>query len=119
MKYIIIYLYLAINAFLLILNFNLFSTSINIDLGFGIFQMPPLILVQVIGLVALIAFAIIDGFKELRREVEVSEFQKTILGLEKDSLINNLQHKLKSNNTIEVIPNNEVVEKEVVGKEVV
>lgn len=96
MKYIIIYIYIAINAFLLILNFNLFSTSINIDLGFGIFKMPPLILVQVIGLIALIVFALLDGVKDLKREVVITELQKTILSLEKDNVINDLQNKLKS-----------------------
>ena len=96
MKYIIVYIYLAINVFLLILNWNLFSSTINIDLGFGVFNMPPLILLQVIGLVALIAFAILDGIKDLKREVKISELQNTILGLEKDTVINALESKLKS-----------------------
>lgn len=103
MKYIIVYIYLAINVFLLILNWNLFSSSINIDLGFGVFNMPPLILLQVIGLVALIVFAILDGIKDLKREVKISELQNTILGLEKDTIINALQSKLKSTTAKEEI----------------
>lgn len=112
MKYIIVYIYLAINVFLLILNWNLFSSSINIDLGFGVYNMPPLILLQVIGLVALIAFAILDGMKDLKREVKISELQNTILGLEKDTVINALQNKLKSATTKEEVkPKTEVVDK--------
>ena len=97
MKYIIIYIYVAINIFLLILNWNLFSTSINIDLGFGVFHLPPLVLIQIIGLVALVVFAILDGVKDLKREVLVSELQKQILSLEKDSIIHDLKNKIKSN----------------------
>ncbi|WP_445736445.1 hypothetical protein [Mariniflexile sp.] len=96
MKYIIIYIYIAINVFLLILNWNLFSTSINIDLGFGVFYMPPLILVQVIGLAAIILFAIHDGVKDLKRERIISDLQNTITSLEKDSIINNLKDALHS-----------------------
>ncbi|MFD0834657.1 hypothetical protein ACFQ0I_02690 [Mariniflexile aquimaris] len=116
MRYIIVYIYLAINVFLLILNWNLFSSSINIDLGFGVFNMPPLILLQVIGLLALIAFAVLDGMKDLKREVKISELQNTILGLEKDTVINALQNKLKSASTqastqAEVKPKSDVVDK--------
>lgn len=96
MKYIIIYIYVAINIFLLILNWNLFSSSINIDLGFGVFNIPPLVLIQIIGLVALVIFALLDGVKDLKREVLVSDLQKQILSLEKDSIINVLKDKIKS-----------------------
>lgn len=105
MKYIIIYIYVAINIFLLILNWNLFSTSINIDLGFGVFYLPPLILIQIVGLVALIVFAILDGVKDLKREVLVTDLQKQILGLEKDSIINGLKDKIKSKTEPEKIEN--------------
>ncbi|CAH8282755.1 hypothetical protein EV196_101609 [Mariniflexile fucanivorans] len=104
MKYIIIYIYLAINVFLLILNWNLFSSSINMDLGFGVYSMPPLIMLQVIGLVALIIFAVLDGVKDLKREVVISELQKTILGLEKDAVINKLQNQNKLTETKESAP---------------
>lgn len=104
MKYIIIYIYVAINVFLLILNWNLFSSSINLDLGFGVYNMPPLIMLQIIGLVALIIFAVLDGVKDLKREVVISELQKTILGLEKDAVITKLQNKNKLTETQESAP---------------
>ncbi len=96
MKYIIIFVYTAINIFLLILNWNLFTSAVNMDFGFDVIGIAPLIFLQILGLFALVVFALLDGIKDLKREVVITDLQKKILKLEKDSEISSLKKIIQS-----------------------
>ena len=111
MKYIIVFVYTAINIFLLILNWNLFTSAVNMDFGFDVIRIAPLIFLQFLGLFALIVFAVIDGFKDLKREVVITDLQKKMLKIEKDSEISSLKKIIQSN---EQLPKKEKVVAEVV-----
>lgn len=79
---------------LLSLNWNLFLTSLNMDFGFGVFHTMPFIMLQAIGLIALVLFAVLDGVKDLKREVIMINLQNKILKLEKDLEINSLKNQI-------------------------
>ena len=91
MKYVLIFIYVAISILLFVLNWDLFTTVTVVDLGFGKFDALPFLILQIFGGIILGIFALVDGVKDLKREVKISELEKTILTLQKDSEIANLK----------------------------
>lgn len=91
MKYILIFLYVAISILLLVLNWGLFTTRVVVDLGFGKFDALPFLILQIFGVGVLAVFALVDGFKDLKRDVKISELEKTIITLKKDAEISTLR----------------------------
>ncbi len=87
MKYILIFIYVSISILLLVLNWDLFTTMVLVDLGFGQFDALPFLILQIFGGVVLGVFVVVDGFKDLKREVKISEMEKTIITLKKDAEI--------------------------------
>ncbi|WP_372745332.1 hypothetical protein [Lutibacter sp.] len=93
MKYLLIFIYVVINIFIFILNWDLFTAQLDVDLGFGMYSLPPFFLLQIFGLFIILLFAIVDGLKDLKRELKISELQNKIIGLEKDAEIAILKNK--------------------------
>ena len=111
-KYIILFIYIAINSFLLILNWSLFLQSSELNFGFGVYYVSPYILLQAVGLIALLAFAIYDGFKDLRSELDKASYDKKIVQLEKDAEITGIKNQMEKAEHILPSHVNEEKEKE-------
>lgn len=94
-KYVIIFIYIAINILLLVLNWSLFTQSNNLDFGFGVYYASPYILLQILGFLALVIFAIYDGFKDLKREIHISDLEKKIFQLQKDAEIKGMKQQIE------------------------
>lgn len=94
-KYIILFIYVAINSFLLILNWSLFTQSNELNFGFGVYYASPFILLQVLGLLGIVAFAVYDGYKDLKSEIDKATYDKKIVQLEKDAEITGIKNQMK------------------------
>lgn len=94
-KYIILFIYVAINSFLLILNWSLFTQSNELNFGFGVYYASPFILLQVLGLLSIVAFAAYDGYKDLKSEIDKATYDKKIVQLEKDAEITGIKNQMK------------------------
>lgn len=92
MRYVLIFIYVAVNALLFVINWDLFTTIVDVDLGFGSFKSLPFFILQIFGLLVLVIFAISDNMKDLKREVKISELQNKITRLQKDAEISILKH---------------------------
>ncbi len=84
MRYLLIFIYVVVNIFVFVLNWDLFTTQLDLDLGFGLFTLLPFLVLQLFGLLVLVIFAIVDGMKDLKRELKISELQNKVVQLEKD-----------------------------------
>ncbi|PQJ77259.1 hypothetical protein [Polaribacter glomeratus] len=96
MKYIIIFIYLAVNVLLFIFNIDLFTTFLDFDLGFGIISTLPLVILQVFGFIILGVYMIWDKMKDLKREVLITKLQKQIIELQKNAEIQQLKNEAKN-----------------------
>jgi Zn-finger domain-containing protein len=90
-KYILLFLYVAVSIFLFTLNWDLFTTTLDFDLGFGTYKLLPLFVLQIFGGLVLGIFALVDYMKDLKREVKITELNKRVMQLEKDSEIATLK----------------------------
>lgn len=91
MKYILIFIYLAVSILLLTLNWDLFTTAVVVDMAFGEFNAFPFLILQIFGVIVIGLFALIDGFQDLKWKVKISGLEKTILTLQKDAEIAELK----------------------------
>lgn len=96
MKYLIIFIYLAVNVFLFFINWNLFTTNLDFDLGFGSFATLPLVVLQVYGLFILVIYIIWNAMKELKNEVLVASLQRQVMELQKNAEIEQLKNDAKN-----------------------
>lgn len=100
-RYLLIFCYLAISILLFVLNWGIFTTVLNFDFGFGTFAVMPFLILQVFGLLVLAIFALVDHYKDLKRELKISELSNTITQLKKDAEITDLKSTVQKNgNTI-------------------
>lgn len=100
MRYLLIFIYVAVSILLFAINWDLFTTSVNVDLGFGSFKALPFFILQIFGLILLSLFAFFDGMKDLKRELKISELQNKIIQIQKDAEISELK-KLKEKKAIQ------------------
>jgi len=106
MKYLFIFIYLAVNILLFFFNWELFTTYLEFDLGFGRFSTMPLLMLQIFGGLVLGAYMIWDRMKDLKREVTITNLNKQIVELQKNSEIQRLKGNIKDNEqAIKVIDN--------------
>ncbi len=96
MRYILIFVYIVVSILLFVLNWDLFTTVVNVDLGFGSYNLLPFFLLQIFGALILGIFALVDGMKDLKREVKISELQNRAIQLEKDIEIISLKESRKN-----------------------
>jgi len=97
MKYILIFIYLAISVLLFVLNWDLFTTFLKVDFGFGEFNSLPFLILQIFGIIILGIFAVVDGVKDLKKELKIGELEKTILTMQKDNEIASLKSEVNAN----------------------
>jgi Mg2+/citrate symporter len=102
MRYVLIFIYVAVSILLFVLNWDLFTTSVNVDMGFGTLIAWPFFILQIFGLIILAVFAIFDGMKDLKRELKISELQNKIVQMQKDAEIADLK-KTKENKPVQHI----------------
>lgn len=91
MKYILIFIYVAISILLFVLNWDLFTTIVSFDMVVGTFNTLPFLALQIFGGIILGLFAFFDGVKDLKREVKINEMQNTIITMKKDAEIEALK----------------------------
>ena len=91
MKYLTIFIYLAVSILLFFFNWSLFTTSLEFDLGFGTFSTLPFFVLQIFGGLVLTAYMFWDRMKDLKREVTITGLQKQIVELQKNSEIQQLK----------------------------
>ncbi|PIE49627.1 MAG: hypothetical protein CSA39_01655 [Flavobacteriales bacterium] len=89
--YVIIFLYLAVSILLFNLNWELFTTYLNVDFGFGTFSTLPFLVLQVINGLILAGYMAWDRMTDLKREILISSLNKEILELQKDAEITKLK----------------------------
>ncbi len=87
MKYVLIFIYVAISILLFVLNWDLFTTVVSLDLVVGKFNTLPFLFIQIFGGVVLVIFAFVDGIKDLNREAKIREMHNTIITMQKDAEI--------------------------------
>lgn len=101
-RYILIFCYLAVSIILFVLNWDIFTTVLDFDFGFGTFAVMPFLTLQILGLLVLCVFALVDHMKDLKRELKIGELQNKIVQLQKDSEISVLKTMVGENDrTIE------------------
>jgi Zn-finger domain-containing protein len=103
MKIITIFIYLAVSILLFFFNWSLFTASLELDLGFGLYKTLPFFVLQIFGGIVLAVYMIWDRMKDLKREVVISGLQKKVLELEKNSEIEILKKNAESKQTIKII----------------
>jgi type III secretory pathway component EscV len=84
MRNILLMGYIIISVFLYTLNFELFQTGRDIDLGFGIFTTFPVIIVMAIGLIFCLFFFLIDKNKQMKNEALIDNLKNEITIHKKD-----------------------------------
>lgn len=87
MRYLFIFIYLAVSILLLALNWELFTTILVFDMGFGEFNTMPFFILLVFGGLVLGIFAAVDGVKDLKHKVRITELEKKLITVEKDAEI--------------------------------
>lgn len=95
MKYVILFIYIAINVLLFFFNWKLFTTVLEIDLGMGKYNVLPLLIIQIIGLLLMGVYMVWDRMKDLKREVLITNLKKRIVELQKNNEIQHLKEEVK------------------------
>lgn len=103
MKIITIFIYLAVSILLFFFNWSLFTASLELDLGFGLYRTLPFFVLQIFGGIVLAVYMIWDRMKDLKREVLITGFQKKIMELEKNSEIAQLKKDSEIKHTIKTL----------------
>lgn len=91
MKYSVIFIYIAVNILLFFFNWDLFTTTLEFDLGFGTFSTLPFFILQIFGGLVIGCYMIWDRMKDLKREVIITNLQKKVIELQKNSEIQQLK----------------------------
>ena len=101
MRKLLLLVFLVINVFLYILNMELFNSVVDIDFGFAVVSFMPLILLQLIGLLFVLAFFFLDMNRESKKINAIQKLTDKNTILEKDIEITNL--KLENQTSIPTI----------------
>lgn len=96
MKYTVIFIYAAVSILLFFFNWNLFTTVLELDLGFGAFATLPFFVLQIFGAIVIAAYMIWDRMKDLKREVLITGLQKQIIELQKTLRLQHLKQLRKN-----------------------
>ncbi|MCW2119111.1 hypothetical protein [Flavobacterium sp. 7A] len=84
MRNILLMGFIILNVFLCVLNFEIYQTPQDIDLGFGIFTTFPLAIVTAIGLVFCLIFFLIDKNKQMKNEAIIETLKNEVAISKKD-----------------------------------
>lgn len=102
MRYFTLILYIIINLFLYILNYELFNSVANVDFGFGIFGIMPIVLMQVIGLFFLGLLFYTDKIKEINKRIQIEKLETKNTLLAKDLEIKKLKETVEAVHQTEI-----------------
>jgi hypothetical protein len=91
MRNIILLGYLILSIFLYTLNFELFHTAADINIGFGKFTTYPLLILMTSGLVFCLLFFLMDKNKQMKNEALIENLKNKIIIHKKDLEIAALQ----------------------------
>lgn len=91
MRYLLIFIYVTVSILLFVLNWDLFTTGVEVDLGFEKINAFPFLILQIFGGIVLGIYVLVDRFKDLKWEVKISKLEKTILTFQKDAEIASLK----------------------------
>jgi ATP/ADP translocase len=91
MRNLLLLLYIIINVFLLILNFELFSSVVDVDLGFSTMALMPIILIQLLGFLFVITFFYLDKIRESNKRNAIERLSDKNTIQEKELEIANLK----------------------------
>jgi uncharacterized membrane protein len=78
-------------VFLLILNFELFSSVVDVDLGFSTMALMPIILIQLLGFLFVITFFYLDKIRESNKRNAIERLSDKNTIQEKELEIANLK----------------------------
>ncbi len=110
MRNILLFFYLIVNIFLYILNIELFNSVVDIDFGFFVLSFIPLVMLQMIGLIFVLAFYYLDKNKETKKKIEIERLYDKNTIQQKELEIVNLKLENKAiENTIVEIPSEEKI----------
>lgn len=88
---VILFLFIAVNVYVAALNWGVFSTVLNIELGFGAVKMPPFIALFIFNLLLILAFWFFEYRKDLKRHIGSMGDRSEIELLKKDLEIRSLK----------------------------
>ncbi|RMG85751.1 MAG: hypothetical protein D6714_05410 [Bacteroidetes bacterium] len=80
----LIFIYAAVHIYVAALNWEVFKTVLNMDLGFGTVSMPPFIVLFVLGLLIMLAMWFFEYRKDLKTYILFLEKEARIQLLEKE-----------------------------------
>lgn len=110
MRYLLLFLFLIINVFLYVLNFELFNSIVNMDFGFDVFATMPILIMLFIGLLFILLFILIGNNDDKKYKMIMTQLESKISLLEKDLEIKDLKQQVNRN--IEVLENPTIIEPE-------
>lgn len=93
-KYSILFLviYFVISIYFAIFNWEVFIIAINVNLGFALLNIPPFIIIFLIGLILLGGISMIGYVTEVKHEIEILKKNSQILLMRKNEEINSLKN---------------------------
>jgi type III secretory pathway component EscV len=91
MRNLILLGYLIIAIFLYTLNFELFHSAADINIGLGIFTTYPLLILMALGLIFCLFFFLVDKNKQMKTDSIIENLKNEIIILKKDLEIASLK----------------------------
>ncbi len=95
-RLILILFYIISNALLLFFNWELFTTTTNVDFVFTRLYIMPFVVVQLIGLLILLIFWAVEHVKDTKQELETLKLRKSLIEVQNEKEIALLKEKLSN-----------------------
>lgn len=95
MRYFLLFIFIIINAFLYVLNFELFNSVVNMDFGFDIITTMPILLILIVSLIFILIYVMIGNNNEKSKNTIIDQLESKIKLLEKDLEINDLKNQVE------------------------
>ena len=102
-KFLLLIIYTAINIYIMIFNWKVFTVSLNVNLGFGSVQLPPFIILFLLGFVVIGILSWSNYVQNLQKIIYELE-HGVELGKIRDKMVRNrLQEQLTDEKNLEVL----------------
>ena len=103
LRYTLLFIYVAVNILLFLLNWDLFTTTWEFNFGFGVFNTLPFLILQIFGAIIIGILILLNGMRNLLKEISIAELRKRNSKLKKDAEIAKLKQQIKTS-TEDIIP---------------
>jgi uncharacterized membrane protein len=100
MRYILLFIYVIINAFLYVLNYEVFNSIVNLDFGFGIYSIMPIVLIQILGLLFVLGFYFNNKNSEFKHNIEIERHETKYKILQQEHEIEMLKMNIPETETV-------------------